>query len=80
MNLKTYLEKTGMTQVAMAEKIGANQGFFNQWVHGIRPIPVGYALKIERETAGDVRMEDMHPDLDWGVLRGTAAPEQKEAT
>lgn len=79
MNLKTYLEKNGMTQVAMAEKIGANQGFFNQWVHGIRPIPVRYAVAIEEATGGAVRCEDMLPDVNWGVLRGTAAPEQKEA-
>jgi len=26
-----------------------------------------------------VRCEDLRPDVPWGVLRGTAAPEQKEA-
>jgi DNA-binding transcriptional regulator YdaS (Cro superfamily) len=38
------------------------------------------ARKPEKEAAthGQVRCEDLRPDVNWGVLRGTAAPEQKE--
>lgn len=73
MNLKDYLEQSGKTQVAMADSIGANHGFFNQWVRGIRPIPVRYAIAIEAETQGAVRVEDMLPSINWGVLRNQHA-------
>lgn len=66
MNLKDYLKKSGKTQAAMAASIGANQGFFNQWVHGLRPIPARYAVAIEKETDGVVSRRDLRQD--WAAI------------
>ena len=66
MKLKDYLSKTGKTQSDMAASINANQGFFNQWVHGVRPVPVHYAVAIEKKTDGAVSRRDLRPD--WAAI------------
>ncbi len=35
-------------------------------------IPAEHCPAIERATGGAVRCEDLRPDVDWQVLRGTA--------
>lgn len=35
--------------------------------------PAEYCPDIERVTGGAVRCEDLRPDVDWSVLRGTQA-------
>lgn len=44
-----------------------------------RRVPAERCPEIEALTHGQVRCEDLRPDVNWGVLRGTAAPKQKEA-
>jgi DNA-binding transcriptional regulator YdaS (Cro superfamily) len=48
----------------------------SQWRNGIRPIPAERCPAIERATGGVVRCEDLRPDVDWAVLRGTVTAEQ----
>lgn len=42
-----------------------------EWVHKCR-IPAERCPAIERATDGQVRCEDMRPDVDWAYLRNTA--------
>ncbi len=42
------------------------------WRNGDRRIPAEYCPRIELATHGLVRCEDLRPDVNWGVLRGTA--------
>ena len=41
------------------------------WRDGDRRIPAEHCPKIEAATNGLVRCEDLRPDVQWHVLRGT---------
>jgi transcriptional regulator with XRE-family HTH domain len=43
-NILRYLNRYGMTQVQLAEKIGVNPVTMSRWMNGVRP-PTVYALK-----------------------------------
>ena len=49
------------------------------WRKGERRVPADYCPAIEEFTNGQVRCEDLRPDVNWGVLRGTAAEKHAEA-
>lgn len=57
---------------ALARAIKVTPPTVHQWVSGHRQIPVLRCLDIERATNGAVRCEDLRPDVDWSVLRGTS--------
>ncbi len=42
-------------------------------------VPAKYCPLIERATGGAVRCEELRPDIEWGVLRGSAAQELQRA-
>lgn len=71
-------------QSALAESIGVVPQVVNNWVRRGN-VPAEHCPGIEKATSGEVRCEDLRPDVDWQYLRGTTtvppAPtiEQKEA-
>lgn len=65
MTLIEYLNSTGGTQTAFADSVGVSPSFVNQWLSGIRPIPMEKAIAIERATGGIVTCEELLPDIDW---------------
>jgi len=52
-------------QSKLAEKIGISRVTVNQWVTGTNPIPLERCLQVERATNGQVRCEQLRPDIDW---------------
>jgi len=44
-----------------------------------RRVPAEVCPAIERATSGQVRCEDLRPDVDWAYLRGTASSEKEAA-
>lgn len=52
----------GMSQTQLSEALGVSLVLVNQWVHGHRPVPVKYALAIERATDGIVSRQEICPD------------------
>ncbi len=63
---------------ALARQLGRSPAVVQQWTKN--RVPAEYCPAIEAVTG--VRCEELRPDVQWGVLRGTAqAPEQvaKEA-
>lgn len=42
----------------------------HQWVKGIRPVPKMRCLQIEKKTHGQIRCEDLRPDIDWSKYLG----------
>jgi len=58
------------SQAALARHLGVKPPFVSQLVSGERPIPIHHAISIERATAGEVTVEQLRPDIDWGVIRG----------
>lgn len=57
----------GLSALARAMKVSPPT--VHQWITGRRPIPVGRCPEIERLTNGQIRCEDLRPDVDWSVLR-----------
>lgn len=58
-------------QAQLAALLGVTPSTVNQWIKGVRPIPAERCPEIERATDGAVRCEDMRPDVNWAVVRGT---------
>jgi len=70
MELKTYLENYGGgRQLALA--VGVSSVIVSQWKTGARQVPADRCIDIERATGGQVRCEDLRPDVDWAYLRAT---------
>ncbi len=51
-------------QAALARKLGLKPPTVNQWVQGVRPVPIEHCFSIERATNGTVTRRDLRPD-DW---------------
>jgi len=65
MTLPEYLEKTGISNVDFARKIGVTPGMLSQWLSGHRPISPEKCVLIEKETAGQVTREKLRPNDFW---------------
>lgn len=73
MELRTYLEETGLTQAEFAAKLQVTQGMIGHWLHGRKRITAEQAKAIEEATAGKVTRHDLRPDI------YDPAPEQQVA-
>lgn len=62
-------------QAALARVLGVTPAMVHQWMHGIRQVSAERCPAIERATQGAVRCEDLRPDVDWAVLRGSCPDE-----
>lgn len=51
-------------QAVLARLLGLTAPTVNQWVNGVRPVPIYWCLPIEQATSGAVRRWDLRPD-DW---------------
>lgn len=60
------------SQAGLASHLDVTKSAVNQCANGVRPIPAEWCPKIERATKGEVRCEELRPDVDWAVLRKTA--------
>lgn len=58
-------------QTKLAKLLNVTPPAISQWVKGTRPVPAERCLEIERITGGVVRCEELRPDVNWAVLRGT---------
>ncbi|WP_019700416.1 helix-turn-helix domain-containing protein [Paracidovorax oryzae] len=57
------------SQRALAAALGVTKGAVWQWKEDDRQVPAEHCPHIERLTSGNVRCEDLRPDVDWGYLR-----------
>jgi DNA-binding XRE family transcriptional regulator len=55
MELKTYLDQTGLTQAAFAAKVGTTHATISRLIAGKFRPSLALATAIERETCGQVR-------------------------
>lgn len=79
MDLNTYLKKHEPA-ILFAARLKIAPALISQWRNGVRPIPAERCPAIERATAGAVTCEDLRPDVDWAVLRGSARSEHSPAS
>jgi DNA-binding transcriptional regulator YdaS (Cro superfamily) len=76
-------------QAALATAIGVKQQHIWNWLNRPGGVPAEHCPAIERATKGEVRCEQLRPDVPWDVLREQApvqaipvieaAPAQEEA-
>ena len=57
------------SQKALADYLGVTRAAVGQWQDVGRRVPAEHCPNIEFITAGQVRCEDLRPDVKWGVLR-----------
>ncbi len=67
MNLKTYLSEKRGRAVKLAKALSVTPVTVHGWVN--ERVPAERCPAIERATAGQVKCEDLRPDVDWAVLR-----------
>lgn len=72
--IRNAVEQLGGAQ-KLAERIHVPVQSVYFWLSGSRRIPADYCPAIERETNHAIRCEQLRPDVDWAVLRGTATQE-----
>jgi DNA-binding transcriptional regulator YdaS (Cro superfamily) len=54
-------------QSRLAKNLNVTPSTLNQWVKGVRPIPVVHCVAIEQATNGKVTRKDLRPD-DWHLI------------
>lgn len=53
----------------LARAIGRSPSYFSRQLAGSRSFNEADCIEIEKFTAGEVRCEDILPDVDWAFLR-----------
>ena len=64
----------------LARRLGVTKGAVFQWSMPGRRVPAEHCPCIEMLTNGAVMCEELRPDMEWGVLRSKAQPQQPEAS
>lgn len=77
--LKQFLKQlTPDEQVEFARKCGTSLGYIRKAMSINQRFSAELCIKFEQYSLGDVRCEDLRPDINWAVLRGHC-PEQEAA-
>lgn len=63
------------SQAKLASVLQVSPAMVHQWMRGIRQVAAERCPAIERATFGQVKCEDLRPDVDWSVLRCTCHEE-----
>lgn len=58
------------SQTALAKACGISQQSVHKWLNGGK-MDVKYIPHIIKATNGEVKPEDLRPDVDWDVIRGS---------
>ena len=61
---------------ALARHLGVTRGAICKASKGMMPVPKSWCPIIELETKGQVKCEDLLPDIDWSIFRNL--PKTKE--
>lgn len=56
-------------QKKLGEQLGVAQSCVWKWLHNQTSINLAKAIEIEDKTNGQVRCEELRPDINWSVLR-----------
>lgn len=73
MNLNSYISQKRGGGYLLSRALGVSSVVVSMWKTGARQVPAERCPAIERATGGLVRCEDLRPDIEWSVLRGTAS-------
>lgn len=79
MKLKKYLSDRRVDRGELAVRLHVSRAYLSHLCSGFRRASVDLCLRLERETGGLVRCEDLRPDVDWAYLRGSSPTPNQEA-
>ncbi len=80
MTLNEYLKSLTKNEINnFAAKCRTTKGQLKQVALGNRRAGESLAINIERETSGQIRCEELRPDVDWAYIRSTNPQLQKVA-
>lgn len=78
-SLRTYLNGRPIDeQQAFAVRCGTTLGYLRKVLSTKQEIGPEIVIALERESGGEVRCEDLRPDVDWAYLRATARKRSRE--
>jgi DNA-binding transcriptional regulator YdaS (Cro superfamily) len=78
--LRTYLKSMPTEQQeAFAKRCGTSLNYLRKAISTGQKLRESLAIDIERESAGQVRVEQMREDVDWAYIRGTSKDIQTAA-
>ena len=60
------------SQKALAQALGVTRAAVWQWKEEGRQVPAEHCIAIEKATGGEVKCEELRPDIDWSHLRGSS--------
>lgn len=79
MDLKTYLSQLNIPErEAFARRCGTTIGHLRNVAYGYKPASETLAINVDRESRGEVPVEELRPDVDWEYLRSRS--EKRTAT
>ena len=66
--LLAWIARTGVGTASIALHVGVHRQMVYQWINGSKPISARCAIELEKFTNGDIRCEELAPDVDWQGL------------
>lgn len=77
--LRTHLNSlTPVEQADFAARCGTSVGYLRKALSTGQKFGESLCINFECESGGQVRCEDLRPDVNWAFLRGTAAANDSE--
>ena len=71
--LKSYCVAKGKGTIKeLVQFLGCHPSFVSAMLRNERRIPARFCIEIEKFTNGEVKCEDLCPDIDWAYLRNSA--------
>jgi DNA-binding transcriptional regulator YdaS (Cro superfamily) len=68
------------TAADLGRMVNVSRAMVSQWLYRIRPVAAERCPAIERATNGQVRCEDLRPDIDWAVLRNSDCSDEQSTS
>lgn len=78
--LLSYLN--GLPKIARAEfvtRCGTSEGYLRKAASAGQKLSADLCIKIERESTGAIRCEDLRPTADWDYIRATAKTSKRRS-
>lgn len=69
MTLKQYVICQRGRLTELAKRLGIVPSLVSMWANGRREVPAERCIEIEHATDGQVKTEDLRPDLNWDRFR-----------
>lgn len=77
MDLKSYLETSGVSQSELCRIIGAHAPDVSRWLDKTRKVPQDRCPLIEKATGGKVTCDELRKDLTWSRIEDKSWPNKK---